>query len=179
MLAVIRRANPMSRAGLVLVLYLGLGAAGLVWSSLRGHPNPWRWQSHQHPHTLAGAGMGLLIGLGVVFLSRIAVHRFEWARALHREFRGRLGPLPEMEIWVLAGASSVGEELFFRGALLPVVGLMGSSLLFALLHVGPRLRYLPWTLSSLFAGLVFGQLFLWSGDLGGPVNMRPEPYCVA
>jgi hypothetical protein len=80
-----------------------------------------------------------------------------------------LGPLPGAEIVALALASAVGEEIFFRGALLPVVGLWGSSAIFALLHVGPKPRFLPWTFSSLVAGLVFGQLFLWTGDLSGPV----------
>jgi len=65
--------------------------------------------------------------------------------------------------------SSIGEEIFFRGALMPVVGLVVSSAVFALLHIGPKLRYLPWTLSSFVAGLMFGQLFLWSGDLTGAV----------
>jgi hypothetical protein len=59
--------------------------------------------------------------------------------------------------------------VFFRGALMPAIGLGWSSLVFALLHVGPRLRYLPWTVSSFVAALLFGQLFLWSGDLTGPV----------
>jgi uncharacterized protein len=83
--------------------------------------------------------------------------------------RDLLGPLTRSEILILAAASSVGEEVFFRGALLPAAGLWASSAIFALLHVGPKLRFLPWTLSSFVAGMVFGQLFLWTGDLGGPV----------
>jgi hypothetical protein len=97
------------------------------------------------------------------------VHRYEWARALHRDFRARLEPLSDSERLILAAASSIGEEVFFRGALLPAVGLVWSSAVFALLHVGPRARHLPWTASSFAAGLVFGQLFLWSGDLTGAV----------
>jgi hypothetical protein len=119
--------------------------------------------------TLLGAIAGVLIGLGYVFASRLAVHRFEWARALHRDMRAMLGPLPDSEAVVLAVASALGEEIFFRGALLPAIGLSGSSLIFALLHVGPKLRFLPWTVSSFVAGLMFGQLFIWSGDLTGPV----------
>ncbi len=158
-----------SRPALVLVLYLGLAAAGVVWSSLRGHPNLWTQEGRQHPETLLGILSGLAIGLGLVFLSRLSVHRFEWARSLHQDFRARLGPLGNSEIIVLAAASSLGEELFFRGALLPVVGLWLSSGLFALLHVGPKARYLPWTVSSLLAGALFGQLSIWSGDLSGAV----------
>jgi uncharacterized protein len=154
---------------LVLVLYMGIGAAGLVWARMRGEPNVWRYPGHAAPQTVFGALTGVFIGLGFVFVSRLTVHRFEWARSLHRDFRSRLYPLSTYELVVLAGASSVGEEVFFRGALLPVVGVFLSSALFALLHIGPRLRYLPWTLSSLLAGLVFGQLFVWSGDLTGPL----------
>src|SRR5262245_39817795 len=158
-----------SRPALVLTLYLALAAAGLVWSTLRGHPNVWRIEGRDDPQVLMGTLAGLLIGLGIVFASRLAVHRFEWARALHRELRALLGPLPDSEIVVLAAASSLGEEIFFRGALMPVIGLLGSSAVFALLHIGPKARFLPWTASSFVIGLMFGQLFRWSGDLTGAV----------
>jgi membrane protease YdiL (CAAX protease family) len=158
-----------SRPALVLVLYLALASAGIAWSSLRGDASVWRFPGEENPQTLAGVLAGLFIGLGFVFASRYATHRFEWGRALHRDLRALLGPLPGAEILVLAVASAVGEEIFFRGALLPAIGIWASSGIFALLHVGPKLRFLPWTISSFVAGMVFGQLFLWSGDLGGPV----------
>jgi hypothetical protein len=152
-----------------MTLYLALAAAGLVWSTLRGHPNVWRIEGRESPQVLLGILAGLLMGLGIVFASRLAVHRFEWARALHRDLRSLLGPLPDSEILVLAMASSIGEEIFFRGAMMPAAGLLLSSAIFALLHIGPKVRFLPWTVSSLVAGVMFGQLFLWSGDLTGPV----------
>jgi membrane protease YdiL (CAAX protease family) len=163
------RASNWSRPTLVTVLYLGLGAAALGWSSLRGQPNLWQRPEHQDPMVVTGILLGLGLGLAIVFLSRLAVYRFEWARALHREFRALLSPLGDFEIVVLATASSIGEEMFFRGALLPIVGLVGSNVIFALLHVGPKARYLPWTISSFVAGLIFSQLFLWTGDLTGAV----------
>jgi uncharacterized protein len=152
-----------------MVLYLGLGAAALAWGGLRGQPNIWQLPGRAEPLVFAGIAMGLVVGLAIVFASRMALYRFEWARALHREFRHLLSPLSEVEIVVLAGASSVGEEMFFRGALLPVIGLLGSSAVFALLHIGPKVRHLPWTLTSLGAGLLFGAMFMWTGDLTGPV----------
>jgi len=153
----------------VLVLYLALGAAGLVWSSIRGQANIWRLPDGGETRFWSGLVLGLALGLIIVFASRLAVHRFEWARALHREFRSLLSPLTDLEIVVLAIASSVGEEMFFRGALMPVVGIWISSAVFALLHIGPRARYLPWTAGSFVAGVLFSQLFLWSGDLTGDV----------
>jgi membrane protease YdiL (CAAX protease family) len=158
-----------SRPALVMTVYLALAATGLVWSAMRGHPNVWRIEGRADPEVLLGILAGLLMGLGIVFTSRLAVHRFEWARALHRDLRGLLGPLPDSEIVVLSLASSLGEEIFFRGAMMPAGGLLLSSGIFAMLHIGPRMRFLPWTISSLVAGLMFGQLFLWSGDLTGAV----------
>jgi membrane protease YdiL (CAAX protease family) len=158
-----------SRSALVLILYLALASAGIAWSTSQGGPSVWRPGGREDPQVLLGIVAGLLIGLGFVFASRFATHRFEWGRALHRDLRALLGPLHGAEIFVLAAASAVGEEIFFRGALLPAVGLWTSSAIFALLHIGPKARFLPWTLSSFVAGVVFGQLFLWAGDLSGPV----------
>jgi uncharacterized protein len=158
-----------SRSGLVLVLYLALASVGIAWANGQGRPSVWLAPGRDSPQVLLGIAAGLLIGLGFVFASRFATHRFEWGRALHRDLRAVLGPLHGTEIVVLAVASAVGEEIFFRGALLPVVGLWASSAIFALLHIGPKARFLPWTFSSLVAGALFGQLFLWAGDLSGPV----------
>ena len=169
--AMISRGSSWYRPALVMVIYLGLGAAGLGWTSLRGQPSLWQVPGRQDPWVFIGILVGLLVGLGIVFASRMAFFRFEWARALHRDFRALLSPLGDREIVVLAGASSIGEEMFFRGAMLPVLGLVGSSAVFALLHIGmpPRVRHLPWTISSFVAGVVFGALYLWTGDLTGAV----------
>ncbi len=154
-----------------MVVYLALGTAAVAWRNLSGHPNVWHLNG-QTPlvgRTFAGILCGLAAGLLLVFASRMALYRFDWARALHREMRHMLFPLSDTEIVVLAAASSVGEEMFFRGALLPAVGLLASSAIFALLHIGPKARHLPWTLSSFGAGVLFGGIYLWTGDLTGPV----------
>jgi membrane protease YdiL (CAAX protease family) len=165
----ISRGSSWSRPALVMVVYLSLAAAALVWSSVRGQPNLWRWPEQTELRIWSGLLIGGALGLAIVFGSRLVVHRFEWARSLHREFRALLSPLTDPEIVILAVASSVGEEMFFRGALMPVVGVWLSSAVFALLHIGPRARYLPWTLGSFAAGLLFCELYRWSGDLTGPV----------
>ena len=151
-----------------MVVYLGLAAAALGWGGLRGQPNVWHLPGRD-PAVVTGILGGLAVGLLIVFASRMALYRFEWARALHRELRHLLFPLSDVEIIVLAGASSVGEEMFFRGAMLPAIGLFGSSAIFALLHIGPKARYLPWTVSSFVVGLLFGAMYQWTGDLTGPV----------
>ena len=165
------RGSSWSRPLLVMTAYLTLGTVALAWGTLRGYPNVWHLSGQEPVLSMTFAGIlgGLAAGLLLVFASRMALYRFEWARALHRELRHMLFPVADPEIVVLAAASSVGEEMFFRGALLPVVGLLASSALFALLHIGPKMRHLPWTVSSFGAGLLFGGMFLWTGDLTGPV----------
>jgi uncharacterized protein len=165
------RGSSWSRPVLVTTAYLALGTVALAWGNLRGHPNVWHLSGKSPVLSMTFAGVlgGLAAGLLLVFASRMALYRFDWARALHRELRHMLFPLTDAEIVVLAAASSVGEEMFFRGALLPVVGVLASSALFALLHIGPKARHLPWTVSSFGAGLLFGGMFVWTGDLTGPV----------
>ena len=154
-----------------MVVYLAMGTAAVAWRNLAGHPNVWHLNDESPVLGLTFAGIlcGLAAGLLLVFASRLALYRYDWARALHRDLRHMLFPLTDVEIVVLAAASSVGEEMFFRGALLPVVGILGSSAVFALLHIGPKARHLPWTLSSFGAGVLFGGIYLWTGDLTGPV----------
>lgn len=166
------RAPRLSRSGLVLGIYAGLALLAVGLGALRGHAlvallpgrTPPGWAS-----LVEHLGLGAAFALLVVFLSRVAAHRFEWARVLEREFLGLLGPLTGGEIVLVAAASSVGEELLFRGALLPALGPWLSSALFALPHIGPGVRFLPWTASSFVVGLAFAALFLHTGDLAAPV----------
>src|SRR4051794_21565903 len=106
--------------------YLALGAAALAWGNLRGHPNVWLLSGEHRVLSMPASGVlgGLAVGLLLVFESRMALYRFDWARALHRKLRPMLSPLADVEIVVLAAAPSVGEEMFFRGALLPVIGVL-------------------------------------------------------
>ena len=159
----------MSRSGLIVLVYGALGAIAIAWSALRGHPDLYRSAASTPARLAASPVVGLALGLAVVFLSRFAVHRMEWARVLHREFHALVHELSSREIFLLALASSVGEELFFRGALLPIVGLLPQAAAFAALHVRPQARFLPWTAMSFIVGLIMGLMYLWMGDLGGPI----------
>lgn len=162
-------APPLSRASLVIGLYGAMALVGLLIAAGRGNPDLYRLGSPEGWQLLVGPIIGFAVGLGVVWLTRVATRRFQWARDLHGSFRDLLGPLTGHEIMILALASSIGEELLFRGALLPWMGVWLQALVFALLHVGPERRFLPWTLSALVMGLAFGWLAEWTGSLGAPI----------
>lgn len=161
---------PMSRSGLVLAVYGALALCGLIIGAARGDLDLYRHAEASTPLKLALSPiLGLGFGLLVVFLSRLAVHRWGWARALHRDFHGLLGEMSGREIFILAVASAVGEELFFRGALTPLIGIWGQAAVFALLHIGPGRRFLPWTASAFLLGAIFGLAFETLGDIGAPI----------
>jgi membrane protease YdiL (CAAX protease family) len=163
------RAPRLSRAWVIFLFYGALAVAAVIWGALRGDADIYRGPASTLPKMAASPFLGVAFGLAVVFLSRFSVHRFEWARVLHREFHALVHELSSKEIFTLALASSVGEELFFRGALLPVIGLLPSTVLFAALHLRPQARFLPWTLMSFILGLGMGAMFQWLGDLSGPI----------
>ena len=53
-----------------------------------------------------------------------------------------------------------------------MVGLLGSALLFSLLHIGPGSHFVPWTVSALLMGVVLGGLFVLTGDLLAPIAVH-------
>ncbi len=161
----------MSRASLIMALYGALALAAILISAGREDVNLYQIDGTSTPTLLLlSPFIGIALGLAVVVASRFATHRFEWARSLHRDFRNILGPLTMREIFILALFSAVGEEFLFRGALQPWIGLWPQAVIFALLHVGPGTRFLPWTFSAFVMGLVFGCLYEWTGDLGGAIT---------
>lgn len=161
---------PLSRATLVIGLYGAMGIVAFVIAAGRGDPDLYRLGGSPTAWQLCAApAMGAALGLAVVALTRLATRKFQWARDLHASFRDLLGPLTGKEIVILALASSIGEELLFRGALLPWFGVWIQAAVFAALHIGPGKRFLPWTLSAFVLGAAFGALAQWTGNLGGPI----------
>jgi membrane protease YdiL (CAAX protease family) len=162
-------APPLSRASLVIGLYSAMALVALVIAAGRGDPDLYRFATEPRWPLLAGPIVGIAVGLGVVGLTRLATRHFAWAQHLHVSFHDLLGPLTGREIVILALASSIGEELLFRGALLPWLGPWWQAVVFALLHVGPGRRFLPWTASALLLGAGFGWLAVWTTNLGAPI----------
>ena len=70
---------------------------------------------------------------------------------------------------VLAVASGLVEEAFFRGALQPRLGLVVASLVFGLAHFVPKRELLPWSGFAIGMGFLLGGLFIATGNLVAPV----------
>jgi len=137
---------------------------GAPWN----HPSPWMsWR----PITgvVTSALLGLALATILVATTRLAVARYAWARRLHGELRPVARDLSMGQILIIAGLSSLGEELLFRGLLTPTIGVIGSAVLFGLPHQmrGPS-RWV-WTGWATVVGLSLGAIFALTGSLVGPL----------
>ncbi|MEE2664431.1 MAG: CPBP family intramembrane glutamic endopeptidase [Myxococcota bacterium] len=117
----------------------------------------------------AQAGLGLGVAAAVVLVSCGLSELTGWGRRLARAMAEPLRGLGVPDALLLAAASGLAEEMFFRGALQPRVGLVVASALFGVLHFAPRRELLPWTVFAVVMGFVLGWLFAWTGSLLAPV----------
>jgi membrane protease YdiL (CAAX protease family) len=137
--------------GLAILLLRQIPLAGLLQAVL-----PW-WQQ-----SLAGIALGLAAG----GLSAVTTLRKPHSEAVQRTAASyaRLDLGGWNPVWISL-AAGVSEELLFRAALQPLVGIWGASLLFLLVHSGAydfrRFdRAALWQASGVFGmGVVFGLAF--------------------
>ena len=132
------------------------------------HPSPTSAAPFVDRLTLSLA-LGVLLGMIVTALTPILVERTAWARALQAELEPIAKALTGRDIALLALLSGVSEELFFRGAMQPVLGLLPTSLIFGALHTGPKRAFIAWSVWAFVMGLAFGWIYDFTGVLWGPV----------
>jgi uncharacterized protein len=137
---------------------------GLPWT----HPDPWLPLTRTVSLSTS-ALLGLSLATGVILLTRVAVARSVRARRLHCELRPVARDFTLGQILLVAGLSSLGEELLFRGLLVPALGIVASAVLFGLAHQikGPsRWVWVGWAAA---VGGALGLIFALTGSLVGPL----------
>jgi hypothetical protein len=159
------------RAAGVASFYVAIAIAGFIWHGSSQSTNDiWRLDPSQGATTLLLTPLfGVAFGMAAVLGFRLLETRMAWLPELHREFRAIFGRPGLGELFLLAAASSVAEELFFRGAMLDSWGVWTSSIVFALLHIPPKRSLWAWTVSSFVLGLGLALLTVWTGNLGAAV----------
>lgn len=121
--------------------------------------------THQHgalfhrDHLLRRAGIGALIGASLAAINAFFVTRLTvFARIRRLAHHAVEGIEPRWHTMAIVALSAgIGEEIFFRGALEPVVGRWFTALGFVILHNAIRIRDRN--------GLAFAA-FLYSASLG-------------
>ena len=158
---------------LLFALELALALIGALWMRLAGYvffpaPRPW----HDTLYFLAGYAALLLLERLTERLAPAAYRELD--RLMHGVGRMlKSAGVGHNTAMLLALASAVGEELFFRGALQnaltlaagPSAGLVLQSAVFALGHPAPGRAGRLYAVWAFAAGLIFGALYLLSGSL--------------
>jgi membrane protease YdiL (CAAX protease family) len=162
------RAPPAGRLyRLAWLFYLCLAIAGSLWIGLRRGPIPLRLFFDPERWFL-DAAVGAAAGLALLGFWEALRRLLPAQRRLEERLGELLGGLTAPQAVALAALSGFAEELFFRGAVQGALGWIAASLLFALLHSGPGPEFRLWTLFAACAGLLFGALMLWRGNLLAP-----------
>lgn len=172
------RAVPLVAGAYALVAAVGVGIG-----TLRGAPNVFVTASLRlgddplsgHLASLAG---GLGLALAVIAATRVLTRTTNWAAELHADLAPMARALGPAAVVPVALASSLGEEILFRGALVPWIeastasawtGVVASSLLFGVLHQLRGRSRVSWVAFATVVGLLLGGLFRVTGSLLGPI----------
>lgn len=149
---------------LATTFYVAIAFLSLVYAFLFGHVDR---LLGERVATGEGLARGLLTGVVVVAICHLGL-LFRFGREAARVLGEFLGPLGVAESVYLALLSGFAEELCFRGALWPHLGLYGSSILFGVLHTVPLRALAGYPIFAALAGLVFGTLREQTGSIWPP-----------
>jgi membrane protease YdiL (CAAX protease family) len=164
--------NPQAFVRSALIFYGLMGCAALLWRmAVPG-------QSILHPSLEAAGdasslGTAVLVGFGVglvaVVLSELLTQWTDLGEALADVLGEGLAGIGTGDAILLALASGIAEEMLFRGALQPAVGIFWASLIFGACHFLPRKELALWSVYAVVMGIAFGWLYEWTGQLLAPI----------
>lgn len=145
---------------LIFLPSIGLGVIAAIWLSFR--PFPYE-SSVGVLGMIVMAALLVAVLLGGAWLLEKTLPSFRQAsKLLERALNSFTITLPLA--FTLAALSAVSEELLFRAALMPLIGVWGQALIFALMHPAPKNAW-SYTVFTGIAGLAFGYATLYSGSL--------------
>ncbi|MCD6499839.1 MAG: CPBP family intramembrane metalloprotease [Deltaproteobacteria bacterium] len=162
--------------GIMVAFYVLLAAAGVGLA--HWHGGGWGlWLPDRAASPCAGLGGavcaglslfgGLLFGGAIVWLTRLGTKYWSALRAMRDAFGDVLSGLSRSDVFLVAISSAVAEELLFRGALLPILGIWWSTTVFALLHVPMGRGLAFWPLFAFIVGLGLASITLGTGTVLG------------
>jgi hypothetical protein len=110
------------------------------------------------------------LGAGVLLVSNFLFEElFPSYRNLKWALARLMGGFSVPTAVYLALSSALGEELLFRGAIQAEVGIIITSVIFGMLHLGPGGQVSSWTVWTAMAGLLLGWMYQATGNLWAPI----------
>jgi len=101
-----------------------------------------------------------------VLYTRFVRRSSAFGRRLAADLDARASGMQPLSIVLVAASASLGEEILFRGVLVPWCGVVVSSIAFGALHVRSGWA---WALSASVFGASLALVFVSSGSLAGPL----------
>lgn len=138
---------------LATIFYAAVGFAAWGWAAWFDHP-----LFGERAPTALGMGYGVGAGLVVVGLCHVAYRLFGAVRRASDLIGRFFGPVTLLQAVWLALISGFVEEIGFRGALWPQLGLVGTAVFFGLCHTIPVRALAGYPVFAFFAGLILGHL---------------------
>jgi membrane protease YdiL (CAAX protease family) len=163
--------TPESFVQTALFFYGAMGCVALVWRMWTpGASILYPGAVPDTPISLVPAlAAGIAVGLISLGLSELMTQFTELGESLADTLGESLMGIGRAEAILLALASGIAEEMFFRGALQPAVGWFLASLIFGACHFLPRKELALWSLYAVGMGGVLGGLYLNTGHLIAPI----------
>ncbi len=109
--------------------------------------------------------LGFLAGSVLTIASNLFEMEFAEYRVIKNYLLEVIGQAPTYWIVCLSLMSAAGEEVFFRAALQPELGILGTAFVFALLHLGPKNLPNSWTLMSIIISLLLGVIYKYTNSI--------------
>jgi len=156
---------------LAILIEGGLGVGAVVWAQRRAIP---LW-SHIYGdwRALLWIIVATALMAGINLTAYVLALRRQYAVVLH--FDRLVVPIFSASGWpdllLISLLAGVAEETMFRGVIQQELGIVWAGVLFGLMHfVEPRLW--PYTCWAMVIGMVFGCLYLWTGNLLVPIGVH-------
>jgi len=163
--------SPESFVRTALIFYGVMGCLALVWRMW----TPGASILHPEGHSGGVEGLGFALGCGIG-LGLVSIAFSEWmtrssqlGEALADTLGDSLMGIGRADAILLAVASGIAEEMFFRGAMQPAVGIVWASIAFGACHFLPRRELALWSLWAIGMGFLLGGLYEWTGQLAAPI----------
>ncbi len=146
----------------------------LAYSALSALALAWIYFAHLEVTFLGIKGIpeAAFLAFFLFILSELLTTHIPWAQKLEEFFAQIVTPLSIPVIIIMALCSSVGEELFFRGALQNQFGWVPASIIFGLVHIPWNKLMIPWTIIAIVAGFLLGGLYIYAGNLLAPIFLH-------
>jgi len=142
--------------------YFGVLGAAWLYAWVFGHTG--RLYGERAPEP-GDVGRGVLVGLLIVAACHAGFRLLRPVRRGTMLMARLLGPVRIRDALWLALLSGFAEELMFRGALWPHLGLVGSAVLFGVLHTLPVRALAGYPVFAFLAGIALGALREESGSV--------------